>query len=1010
MIPVQLTFSAFGPYRQRQEVDFASFLEKGLVLIRGETGAGKTALLDAMTYALYGRSSGGGRGDLASMRCLAASPEEETRVEYRFRVREKEYLFARWLRVKKKRTGQLEYEPAQNVFYRDEEGNDVPFFANPKQRDLEAKAQELIGLTYDQFRQVMILPQGQFERLLTSKSDEKEAILTTLFHAQRWDAIAQILWNRAAERQNALKEETAALEGALESCGARDLAQLEEIIGARKEEQLRLTRERSGTSARLEEERKALEGEQRLEELFRQAEEASAVLERLNLRREESAARQSRLERGKAAARLDPAWNRLETARQEEKRRREEEGLARAHLTAAGQKAEEAGERSRRWEGEAPRMEREEKERLRLEERLPDYARMDQARQKARETLALLKTCREEYRRVQAAEQAARAARDELSARQKDWLTRYLRQLPALEEEARRLDRGREITQRLLELGREKTRRESVLFTLEERGKEAAAQAEKLRREAQLAREASREKLLAQLARELGEGEPCPLCGSVHHPALHGSREAENVDMDLREMEARLLQAEEKVRQEEKGLLTARLEQNALLEEEGRLREEEKQYPADDRRLEEVRTLLAEARAKERELPRLEDELTRAEGEWTRAQNRLEELRVQGTAANEAEQKARAQWEALAARIEPDIPDEKALREKIARLERRIGEEKLLREKDRAAWEEAVRDREKADAVWQRAQEELKNAQTGLTGAQLDWETACRGEELDGEEAYLRAHLSPDQLTRLEEECRREEEDRRLARERLAQAKQAIGGAEKPATAARREAIAALEEELARWDGQLGAAKQQLARLEEVRLQTGRRLEELERSRREADKLTAFARGLRGSSGISLGRFVLGVMLSSVTAEANRLLEGVHGGRYRLYRTSEGTGRTKRVGLELEVLDGFSGKRRSVASLSGGEKFLVALTLALGLSAVVQAQSGGVRMEALFIDEGFGSLDPSSIQDALGVLAAVAGSRRLVGIISHVEALEENIPASIQVVKDREGSRLRFSF
>ena len=186
-----------------------------------------------------------------------------------------------------------------------------------------------------------------------------------------------------------------------------------------------------------------------------------------------------------------------------------------------------------------------------------------------------------------------------------------------------------------------------------------------------------------------------------------------------------------------------------------------------------------------------------------------------------------------------------------------------------------------------------------------------------------------------------------------------------------------------------------------------RRLERLDSGRREAEKLSAFARGLRGSNGISLGRFVLGVMLSSVTAEANRLLEQVHGGRYRLYRTSEGTGRARRVGLELEVLDGFSGKRRSVASLSGGEKFLVALTLALGLSAVVQAQSGGVRMETLFIDEGFGSLDPASIQDALGVLAAVAGSRRLVGIISHVEALEESIPASIQVVKGREGSRLR---
>nr|WP_243249406.1 SbcC/MukB-like Walker B domain-containing protein [Anaerotruncus rubiinfantis] len=147
-------------------------------------------------------------------------------------------------------------------------------------------------------------------------------------------------------------------------------------------------------------------------------------------------------------------------------------------------------------------------------------------------------------------------------------------------------------------------------------------------------------------------------------------------------------------------------------------------------------------------------------------------------------------------------------------------------------------------------------------------------------------------------------------------------------------------------------------------------------------------------------------MLSSITAEANRLLKNVHGGRYQLYRTLEGSGRSRKAGLDLEVLDAHAGKRRPVAGLSGGEKFLVSLSLALGLSAVVQSQSGGIRMDAMFIDEGFGSLDPGSIADALDVLASVRGSRRLVGIISHVAALRENIDASIEVVKERAGSRL----
>ena len=152
---------------------------------------------------------------------------------------------------------------------------------------------------------------------------------------------------------------------------------------------------------------------------------------------------------------------------------------------------------------------------------------------------------------------------------------------------------------------------------------------------------------------------------------------------------------------------------------------------------------------------------------------------------------------------------------------------------------------------------------------------------------------------------------------------------------------------------------------------------------------------------------MLGVLLSSITAEANRLLKNVHGGRYQLFRTAEGLGRSRKAGLDLEVFDAHAGGRRGVSSLSGGEKFLVSLALALGLSAVVQAQSGGIRMDAMFIDEGFGSLDPRSIADALDVLASVRGSRRLVGIISHVEALRESIEASVEVVKGRTGSRLK---
>jgi exonuclease SbcC len=171
----------------------------------------------------------------------------------------------------------------------------------------------------------------------------------------------------------------------------------------------------------------------------------------------------------------------------------------------------------------------------------------------------------------------------------------------------------------------------------------------------------------------------------------------------------------------------------------------------------------------------------------------------------------------------------------------------------------------------------------------------------------------------------------------------------------------------------------------------------------EADM--AFAERLRGRSGCSLQRYVLGVMLNAITREANRLLENVYGGRYRLYRSDERSAGTNKRGLELEVSDSDNMSRRSVTTLSGGEKFLVALSLAIGLSTVVQAQGHGIRLEAMFVDEGFGSLDRDSICDALEVLQGIQRGAGVVGIISHVEQLAETIPTKIVITKTKNGSR-----
>ncbi len=197
MIPIKLTFQAFGPYVKKQEVDFNKFSDSGVFLIHGITGSGKTTILDAMTYALYGKSSGGQRGDITAMRCQMAKEDIPTEVEFIFRISEKIYKFTRSIIIRTKRNGSKDYNVTQNAMFLNKEDIFVPFFENPKIKDMEQKACELIGLNHEQFIQVIMLPQGKFERLLMAKSDEKEEILVTLFNAEKWQEAAEWICEQA---------------------------------------------------------------------------------------------------------------------------------------------------------------------------------------------------------------------------------------------------------------------------------------------------------------------------------------------------------------------------------------------------------------------------------------------------------------------------------------------------------------------------------------------------------------------------------------------------------------------------------------------------------------------------------------------------------------------------------------------------------------------------------------------------------------------------------------------
>jgi len=225
MKPCTVEFQAFGPYAGHELVDFEKLAARGLFLICGKTGTGKTMILDAITFALYGKSSGHGRDDFEAMRCTNAAFDVTTYVRFTFENNGIYYRFERRLERKRKNLS-----ASYMVWQKDENGTWTALFENAKEKMLNEKAEEIIGLSYEQFRQVIVLPQGQFEKFLTSDSADKEKILTSIFGEEKWQAVAQLMFEEATERRQQLKSLQEQISNSLQEEACETLAELEAVI------------------------------------------------------------------------------------------------------------------------------------------------------------------------------------------------------------------------------------------------------------------------------------------------------------------------------------------------------------------------------------------------------------------------------------------------------------------------------------------------------------------------------------------------------------------------------------------------------------------------------------------------------------------------------------------------------------------------------------------------------------------------------------------------------------
>ncbi|HEU4666734.1 MAG TPA: SMC family ATPase [Arthrobacter sp.] len=1011
----RLLISAFGPFAGTEEIDFDRLSAHGLFLLNGPTGAGKTSVLDAICYALYG-SVPGARQDGKRLRSDHAEPAQEPAVTCEFSAQGRRFEVTRspaWDKPSARGRNGFTTQQAKTLLRERVSGT----WTEKSARNDEAGAEilALLGMDREQFTRVVMLPQGDFAAFLRSKATDRLELLQKLFGTERFESVEQEL----ARQSQAAKEEVSLLAGRLELLAARAESETARLgldeEGAPSQED---------AAARLEWLENAVDG--RLAELMgsaaraeaastdcRNAVEAEEARGERRRKLDTAAARKAAVEQG--AAQLEEQLLRLARHRRAEVLHGQllNVDASAAKVRRAATAVESAFTLLNLAAGEDTEL-------AQLDVGIAAVPAADGAVPAAgcaaelgrlRSLLAVVEARLPDEDRLQ----ALRKRHSGLVERQ-DELAAVLGQAGSrseeLQDERRRLQDGlQELEQRAGAAAlrrKEAAAAEELLDVVRRYGAAVAARdAVKVRygesRDNQLEAKRHwldlREQRLAnaavELAAKLVPGEQCAVCGSVDHPAPatggHGGPILAQEEEEARRVHEAAEAACALVAHE---LADASQLVAVLAGQGGETAADEAENGAEGARL-----AAAEAEAAVKEL--------------TAVRSRLEKLE----AAVEAAQESRSTAEAELARTVASLAD---VTEQSAALDRALaelrGSHRSLAQRLRAL-ENAVAVLNKA--VEAQAQLERAEVQAAEAREQLEEALPAAGFATAGE--VREQLLEAAEATALQARVRAAQDEQAKVAELFVSEDVVLALEEKSAgyevdanrLAALREAAAIALQEARDADLAAGMASRCLASLRGIRAEYGDLAGSARQPAARAQMLVGLADAAAGRGEntyrMSLNSYVLAARLEQVALAASERLVAMSDGRYLLQHTDAKAARGAKSGLGLEVVDQWTGFHRDTSTLSGGESFMASLSLALGLADVVQQEAGGVEIETLFVDEGFGSLDEQSLEQVMDALEGLRDGGRVVGLVSHVAEMKLRIGAQLQVLKGRNGSTLRIS-
>jgi exonuclease SbcC len=1018
MTPLTLTMQAFGPFKGSENIDFTALGKSPLFLINGPTGAGKSSILDALCFALYGQTTGNER-DPSQMRCDQAEATLLTEVTLDFRLRGVDYRVRRvpqQERPKARGEGTTTHNAEAQLWRLKADGKVETCLVARKVNDATAELQTLIGLDANQFRQVMVLPQGKFRELLLAGSKEREVIFSQLFQTQIFQRIEERLRTQANQIERAVNDHRQHISGILAGGELESEAALEQERDALipKVSQARQHFEAAQLQRRKAE--KQRDDAQALQRQFAARDTLAADKARHLEQHGQIASIQGRLAQSDHAQALRPQSTALAQAQQALNTAHAEQRQAETALTTqrtGAEQAQRALEVARQDQAELPAL-REQHRQLgefihkgqQLSELIVRFQTAQSAWQRADGTLrrdeAQLDHIRQQgeaigvnLERLQTAFQQLASAPAELS-RHENLLT----QRKELEDLIRQ---GSELT----------TQQQQAVDVLNRRRSEAE-QAERYATEQEMRWHQGQASLLA-LTLEVDA--PCPVCGSLDHP----TPAANNVDIATQAQIVTQTQVETARSAQEQARQTLqtveqkhqqRVQQvNYNAEQTQRLNQQLGEWASQplielQNACEGLRRHVQRWESVEREINQQNasrDELRR---EWGALDKQLKAQRPAVEKAKEEALRLESQRDQLSQSLPENARDPESMRQTLTALERQMAQIEKAFESAQQALSISQTQQARTQEQLRGASERFEQGGQALQQAQSEWQTALQQSPFDDEAAFQMAQLDDVQRQNLIHQV--ETYQRRLAEldGALQNYQTQLAGQTPPDLAALNTLTEAAQTEehtqLEAWralDGRLTALKgisQKLANAHTAQA-------ELEAQYRVWGTLSEVANGRTGHR-ISLQRFVLGVLLDDVLIQASERLVRMSRGRYQLVRREDPSKGNKASGLELDVADTYTGKNRSVATLSGGESFMAALALALGLSDVVQAYAGGIQLDTLFIDEGFGSLDQDALDQAIAMLSELQMSGRMIGVISHVSELKEQMPVRVEVRASRHGS------